>query len=168
MTGRKPSLKIGIVGGSPWGMAVLDRLISHARKDARQHFEVSLFDPGPFGPGVHDPNQAAHLLLNTITAQVDSFSAEHFDEHSLPGAMTFLDWSRQTQDPETTANGLLSCSQFGRHMLYVYATLKANLPSNLLLAESRTAITGITRSGQATKCLSSAVSCLTGPRGGTS
>jgi uncharacterized NAD(P)/FAD-binding protein YdhS len=135
-------LTVGIIGGGPWGMAVLDRLVTLAHENLARPIRIVLFDPAPFGPGVHDPDQPGHLLLNTVTNQVDSFSARHFGEVPLPGALPFLDWMRQS-DGNVSTSGFLPRRTFGAYMRFVFITLKENLPDNADLLALNLAVTAV-------------------------
>ncbi|TLP55338.1 FAD/NAD(P)-binding protein [Parasedimentitalea maritima] len=136
-------IRIAIIGAGPWGLAVLDRLITHARADQTISFRVKIYDPSQPGPGMHDRSQPNHLLLNTVTEQVDSFSAKHFGTPALPGAMTFLEWVRSQSDPDCPAQGFLPRRIFGAYLRFVYDTLKNCMPANIDLEEHRSAVTRI-------------------------
>ncbi|MEL0638681.1 FAD/NAD(P)-binding protein [Marinomonas sp. TI.3.20] len=127
-----------ITGIGPWGLAVLDRLIYKAKKEVNCSFKVFIIDPNISGEGVHDTQQPDYLLLNTVTGQVNSFSAETFSNKPLDGAKTFLEWVRITHDSECQPGSFLSRKLFGMYLKYVYSTLKQNLPNNITLIEKHT------------------------------
>lgn len=128
---------IAIVGAGPWGLAVLDRLVTAARRQPQLALAVHLIDPDGPGPGLHKPQQEDFLLLNTVTGQLDSFSAHHFGEPPLAGAMPFIDWLRTARDIEADPNGFLPRALFGVYLRYVHAVLCDNAPSHLRIAAVR-------------------------------
>lgn len=130
-------VEIAIVGAGPWGLAVLDRLVTAARRQPRLALAVHLFDPDEPGPGLHKPQQEDFLLLNTVTGQLDSFSARHFGEPPLTGAVPFIDWLRIARDIEADPNGFLPRALFGAYLRYVHAVLCDNAPSHLRIAAVR-------------------------------
>ncbi|MES2937053.1 MAG: FAD/NAD(P)-binding protein [Pseudomonadota bacterium] len=141
------SVSIAIVGAGPWGMAVLDRLVMTARRQPLQHFAVTLIDAGDPGPGLHKPQQESFLLLNTVSGQIDSYSARHFGEEPLPGAMPFLQWVRERRGLQADAHGFLPRALFGAYLREVFGVLRDNLPANLALTVVRDAATGISLAG---------------------
>jgi hypothetical protein len=129
--------EIAIVGVGPWGLAVLDRLVTAASRQPRLALTVHLIDPDEPGPGLHKPQQEDFLLLNTVTGQLDSFSARHFGEPPLTGAMPFIDWLREARDIEADANGFLPRALFGDYLRHVHAVLCDNAPSHMRILQVR-------------------------------
>ncbi|WP_418116794.1 FAD/NAD(P)-binding protein [Variovorax sp. 350MFTsu5.1] len=130
-------VEIAIVGAGPWGLAVLDRLVTASRQQPRLALTVHVIDPDEPGPGLHKPQQEDFLLLNTVTGQLDSFSACHFGEAPLTGAMSFIDWLREERDIAADPNGFLPRALFGAYLRHVYAVLCDNAPSHLRISEVR-------------------------------
>lgn len=128
-------LDIAIIGAGPWGLAVLDRLVMTALAQPAQHWHVTLVDPQEPGPGVHTPDQPSHLLLNTVTAQIDSFSAAHFGEPALRGALSFLNWLHAARQMPADPEGFLPRALFGEYLRHVFAVLRDNAPRNLVVAQ---------------------------------
>jgi hypothetical protein len=128
---------IAIIGAGPWGLAVLDRLVMTAHKRSDQHFCVSVIDPDEPGPGVHKPGQPEHLLLNTVAGQIDSFSATHFGEPPLRGALPFVDWLHAVKQWPADAEGFVPRALFGAYLRQVFEVLRDNAPRNLELAVRR-------------------------------
>ncbi|HEY4398963.1 MAG TPA: FAD/NAD(P)-binding protein [Lactobacillaceae bacterium] len=77
-------MKIAIVGAGPRGLAVAERLISNAARDAV--LDVTIIDPYHLGGRVWDPfipnNQV--FLQNTVTEQVTLFSDESLENGGVP------------------------------------------------------------------------------------
>lgn len=140
-------VSIAIVGAGPWGLAVLDRLVMTARRQPLQRFAVTLIDADDPGPGLHKPQQESFLLLNTVSGQIDSYSARHFNEEPLPGAMPFLQWVRERRGLQADAHGFLPRALFGAYLREVFGVLRANLPVNLALTVVRDEATGIALAG---------------------
>jgi len=130
-------VEIAIVGAGPWGLAVLDRLVTAARRWPRLALTVHVIDPDEPGPGLHKPHQEDFLLLNTVTGQLDSFSARHFGEAPLTGAMAFIDWLREARDIVADPHGFLPRALFGAYLRHVYAVLCDNAPTQFRISEVR-------------------------------
>jgi len=62
---------VAIVGMGPWGLAVLERLVSGAleRGAAAPRLTVHVVEPGPPGSGVYGGAQPDYLVLNTPCGQ---------------------------------------------------------------------------------------------------
>ncbi len=131
------STEIAIVGAGPWGLAVLDRLVMTARARPSWNVCVSLIDPEAPGPGVHRPGLEDFLLLNTVCAQIDSFSAGHFGEAPLHGAMPFLQWLHAVRRIDAGAHSFVPRASFGAYLRYVHEVLRDNAPRNLVLKSMR-------------------------------
>lgn len=92
-------VRIAVVGVGPRGLSVLERVISHTRRDGSAA-ELLLIEPGELGTGVHRVEQRDYLLLNTIASQLTIFS----DERMTPGAPvtegpSFFEWCLERYDP---------------------------------------------------------------------
>ncbi len=84
---------VAIIGMGPWGLAVLERLVSGAleRGAAAPPTTVHVIEPGTPGPGVFGGSQPDYLILNTPCGQhsMYPFPAQ---AAGRPG-MDFLDWA---------------------------------------------------------------------------
>ncbi len=127
------NIEIAIVGAGPWGLAVLDRLVTCAQRLPGLKFELTLVDPAPPGPGVHAPDQPPWRLLNTPTGQVDSFSASHFGEPPLRGALSFMNWLHAVRQRPADPMGYRPRADFGAYLRHVFAVLRDNAPKNMTL-----------------------------------
>lgn len=132
-----------IIGAGPWGLAVLDRVVATAARSPEFFFQATLVDPGDPGPGAHRTDQKPYLLLNTVTGQIDSFSAGHFGEQPLRGALPFLGWLREARGIAADPNGFLPRSLFGEYLHYVHGVLVSNAPPNLAIAWERDVAVGL-------------------------
>ena len=127
------SRSFAVIGAGPWAMAVLDRMVTTARRLPQLSFQMTLIDPDAPGPGVHKPEQAPFLLLNTVSGQIDSFSARHFGEPSHAGAVSFLEWLEVARGLRANPNGFMPRALFGEYLRHVYQVLVSNAPPNLLI-----------------------------------
>lgn len=126
-------IHLAIVGLGPWGLAALDRIVTAARRRPGLRIHVTAVDPGPPGPGVHAPTESPLVLLNTVAGQVDSFSAAHFGEPALPGALGFLAWARRNGHPGASGDAFLPRAVLGRYLAFVFGVLRDAAPGNLEL-----------------------------------
>jgi hypothetical protein len=92
-------VRIAVVGVGPRGLSVLERVISHTRREGSPPAELLLIDPGELGTGVHRGRQPDYLLLNTIASQLTIFS----DGRMTPGGPvtegpSFFEWCLERYD----------------------------------------------------------------------
>ena len=84
---------MAIVGMGSRGLSILEQLIGLARRNPNQRLLIEVFDPQTPGSGLHLPEQADYLMLNTMAGQISAFSvafpASRPDE---PAGLTFLRW----------------------------------------------------------------------------
>ncbi|MDQ1212585.1 FAD/NAD(P)-binding protein [Pantoea anthophila] len=89
-------LHIGIVGGGPRGLVVLERLTHYATRYAIP-LVISVIDPQQPGAGVHSPSLPEYKMLNTVAGQITLFP----DENMLAACeesrtvYTFIEWCRK-------------------------------------------------------------------------
>src|SRR5690606_29612482 len=84
---------MAIVGMGSRGLSILEQLIRLARKNPEQPLLIEVFDPQTPGSGLHLPEQADYLMLNTMAGQISAFSAAF--PASLPdepAGLSFLQW----------------------------------------------------------------------------
>lgn len=128
---------VAIVGAGPWGLAVLDRIVTRSRSHPELDMHIDIFDPQKPGTGIHSMHQSDLLLLNTMTGQIDSFSAAHFGDKAMEGALSFMGWLHQYHDDLCSPNGFLPRKLFGNYIRFVFDVLKSNLPGNVSLTTHR-------------------------------
>lgn len=136
-------LRIAIVGLGPWGLCVLERLLSAARPSPRRRtLQIHGFEPNLPGGGVHDPGEPDYLLLNTVAGQVSLFAGADRDGLAAAyGGKSFLEWLEDegytlTEDgPRISPHGgrigagdFLPRALFGRYAQWCYRRLVAALP----------------------------------------
>ncbi|MDD9884474.1 MAG: FAD/NAD(P)-binding protein [Gammaproteobacteria bacterium] len=128
---------IAIVGAGPWGLAVLDRIVTRARLHSELDLRIDIFDPQEPGTGIHSPHQGEFLLLNTMAGQIDSFSSTHFGGKTMRGALSFMDWIHRYHDARCSSNTFLPRKMFGEYLRFVFDVLRSSLPSNVSLTKHR-------------------------------
>ncbi|MDR8050743.1 FAD/NAD(P)-binding protein [Burkholderia cenocepacia] len=83
--------RAAIVGGGPRALSILERLVEYgSRIPYDQRLEVFVIDPGEFGEGAHNAEQARHLMINTLAAQITMYPP-----HGIIGGRakpSFLHW----------------------------------------------------------------------------
>ena len=124
-------MRIALVGAGPWGLAVFDRLVARARRGAIGACEVVLIDVRPPGTGVHAPDLAPGLLLNTASEEIDAFGAAAFGEAPVAGARGFRDWLESTGASRAAASGFVPRRCYGRYLGFVHETLRRAAPPGL-------------------------------------
>lgn len=142
-------LRIAIVGLGPWGVCVVERLVSCYRQltGVKRGLAIHCFDSKSPGAGVHDPLEPDYLLLNTVVGQVSLFAAASRDGLLEDyGGKTFLQWARyegytlDEDGPRRGANGrmieetdFLPRALFGRYAAWAYQQIIRSLPDGIAL-----------------------------------
>lgn len=142
------SITICLIGLGPWGLSVLERIISRARQQqSRQtRIRVHVIEPGDPGVGVHTRDLPDYILLNTICSQVSMFVEDHFPD--IPSPQTgpnLLEWVRargyrlkdgsyavvRDQGREISPEDFLPRRLLGEYLSWFYQHLLTNIPSNV-------------------------------------
>ena len=123
-------MRIAVIGVGPRGLSVLERVISHTRRDGPP-VELLLVEPGELGIGIHRLKQPDYLLLNTIASQLTIFS----DERMTPGAPVttgpgFYEWCRQRRE-SVRFDEFLPRRLLGEYLQWAAAELLAQAPDRL-------------------------------------
>lgn len=95
-----PPRTVAIVGGGPRGISVLERLLANAEVLEDPGLQVVIIEPYRAGGGrVWDPDQPAHLLMNTLCADATHFTDDTVDIAGpiRPGP-TLYDWGLMVRD----------------------------------------------------------------------
>jgi uncharacterized NAD(P)/FAD-binding protein YdhS len=137
-------LEVAIVGLGPWGLCVLERLLSGFLKltPAERSLHVHCFEPNSPGAGVHDTSEPDYLLLNTVAGQVSLFAAADRDGLSSHyQSKSFLQWVRDegyalpavstcagSEERPIAGTDFLPRSMFGRYALWCFHRLIDCLP----------------------------------------
>lgn len=131
---------VAVVGAGPWGLAFLERLLAVAVASGVEDLAVHIIDPKNPGPGVYDPGQAHHLILNTPCGQHSMFGLR--DTSDPLHAFTFHAWATETGltwhgdtcvdrpgGRRISPHDFLPRALMGRYLEACYARLVAATPS---------------------------------------
>jgi hypothetical protein len=133
---------IAIVGLGAWGLCVLERTISRARR-TDQSIRVHGIEPGALGGVPYGPSQPDYLVLNNPCGQLSLYAA--FDEPETPRyGLGFVEWAQRTGyhwvgdecriDPTgrpIDAGDYLPRRLMGEYLAWFYETAISDLPPNL-------------------------------------
>lgn len=85
--------RVAIVGMGSRGLSILEQLIGLAQRNPDWQLVIEVFDPQTPGSGLHLPEQADYLMLNTMAGQISAFSAAFpASMPDEPAGLTFLQW----------------------------------------------------------------------------
>ncbi|WP_426111469.1 FAD/NAD(P)-binding protein [Pseudomonas sp. DSP3-2-2] len=75
------------------GLSILEQLMGLAQRNPERPLLIEVFDPQTPGSGLHLPEQADYLMLNTMAGQISAFSAAFpATLPNEPAGLTFLQW----------------------------------------------------------------------------
>ena len=141
-------INICIVGLGPWGLCVLERILSRVRCQPapRTPVVVHIIEPGDPGVGVHTRDLPDYNLLNTKCSHVSMFIEDHFPDTPAPeSGPNLLEWAhaqgyRLKEDGYTlTRNSgrdispedFLPRRLMGEYLSWFYQRLLKNAPSGV-------------------------------------
>ena len=133
--------EVAIIGMGPWGLAVLERLLTASRAEAgRRHLVIHVVEPGTPGPGVYALDLPPHLIMNTPCGQISLWPGEP-EEATLPYQVGLLQWARthgyswhddlcvpEAGGRELTEHDFLPRSVVGRYLSWFYQQLVQSAP----------------------------------------
>ncbi len=143
---------IGIVGCGPWGLCVLERILSRARRIDVGDLRIHIIEPGVPGMGVHFRGLPDYLLLNTKCSQVSMFVEDEFGDIPDPIAgPNLLAWAREQgyrmqpdgfgvsigEGRELAAGDFVPRRLLGEYMHWCYTRLLRSAPGNVTLTHHR-------------------------------
>lgn len=143
--------RIAIVGMGPRGLTVLERLVANQRAQNSGTVDIYIFDPNPPGTGCHDPDQAGHLLVNTVAGQITQFSdSTVINAGPVLDGPSFHEWlaaedARKGTGNPTDPDGYSSRAAFGRYLHWCYHYLVALAPANCNITLFRDEVLGLDR-----------------------
>ena len=120
----------------PRGLTVLERLVANQRAQKFDAVRIYIFDPNPPGTGCHDPDQAGHLLVNTVAGQITQFSdSTVVNAGPVLDGPSFHEWLtaedlRNGAASHSNPDGYYSRAAFGRYLHWCYHYLVALAPAN--------------------------------------
>jgi uncharacterized NAD(P)/FAD-binding protein YdhS len=122
---------VAIIGAGPRGLSVLERLCDvHAT--SCDGLTVHLIDPNPPGSGTHYPDQANHLLMNTVAGQVSMFRTGDSVAEMPVSGLSLADWAGVDGDV------YLPRSVLGRYLTYAYRRFCREAANRITFREHRT------------------------------
>ncbi|MBY0556381.1 MAG: FAD/NAD(P)-binding protein [Burkholderiaceae bacterium] len=137
---------VAIIGMGPRGLSVLERLAALCCHTGLG-LDIHVIEPGACGPGVHDPGQPQHLLINTLASQVTLFPlAGSVRYPSVCEALSLTAWARQQgyqrhdehyqcerSGTPVSDSDYLPRSLLGSYLCWVYHALVAAMPACVTL-----------------------------------
>jgi uncharacterized NAD(P)/FAD-binding protein YdhS len=139
--------KIAIVGIGPRGLAVIERVLSHAGICNEVSLELILFDPGNPGPGCHSVSDSSESLLNTLASQITQFPSDsEVDAVKRLEGPDFDTWAGQTGAARTHSITIGNQEHyypralFGSYLSEAYETIFRSAPPNVTIRFYRTSI----------------------------
>ncbi len=146
------SASIGIVGCGPWGLCVLERILSRARRIDVGGLRIHIIEPGEPGMGVHFRGLPDYLLLNTKCSQVSMFVEDEFGD--IPDPVTgpsLLEWAREQgyrmsrdgfgvsigEGRELSPGDFVPRRLLGEYMNWYYSRLLRDAPGNVTITHHR-------------------------------
>jgi FAD-NAD(P)-binding len=134
--------EFAIVGLGSWGISVLERTVSRARRTDTT-IRVHVVQPGELGGGVYSAEQPDYLVLNNACGQL-SLYASRDDGEDRPYGIGLYDWAVQRgyrwvdyrcvvggQGEAIRPTDYLPRRLMGEYLVWFYDTLVADVPPNL-------------------------------------
>jgi uncharacterized NAD(P)/FAD-binding protein YdhS len=147
-------VEFAIVGLGPWGLSVLERTVSLARRTDRA-IRVHVVQPGALGGGVYSQAQPDYLVLNNACGQLSLFATPD-EPGDRPYALGLHPWAVQrgyrwvghecrigTDGEPLLATDYLPRRLMGEYLAWFYTTLVADAPPNLEVVRHQAAVVDI-------------------------
>ena len=121
--------RLAVIGGGPRALNVLERLL--ARPSLHGSIEVTVFEPGVLGPGVHGASRGDHLWLNTVAGELTTWTDREMVGRcrGIAAGPTFLDWARDREvhvERHGTSRPVAFGDYVARHLLADYLAEQAH------------------------------------------
>ncbi|MGH9108128.1 MAG: FAD/NAD(P)-binding protein [Acidimicrobiales bacterium] len=154
-------VEVAVVGMGPWGLAVLERLVSGTieRGDGAPGLTVHVIEPGTPGPGLYGGDQPDYLILNTPCGQHSMYPFPGQDRGRR--GTGFFEWAvsagYQWVDDHcevTTAGRPLTPHDFlprrlmGEYLAWFYRCLVEESPPTLRVVHHRTTAVDVVALGR--------------------
>jgi uncharacterized NAD(P)/FAD-binding protein YdhS len=137
-----PMIEIAIVGLGSWGLCVLERTVSRARRTG-VGVRVHVVEPGQLGGGVYSVEQPDYLVLNNACGQLSLYASPEQD--ITPAyAIGLHEWAVQrgyrwvghecrigTEGAAIMPTDYLPRRLMGEYLVWFYDTLVASAPANV-------------------------------------
>jgi uncharacterized NAD(P)/FAD-binding protein YdhS len=135
-------IEFAIVGLGSWGLCVLERTVTRARRTGRL-IRLHLVEPGQLGGGVYAMSQPDYLVLNNACGQLSLYASPEQGEEP-PYAVGLHEWAVGrgyrwvghecrvgTEGDPILVTDYLPRRLMGEYLAWFYDTLLANAPANL-------------------------------------
>jgi hypothetical protein len=136
-------VEVAIVGLGAWGLSVLERAVSVARRRPRTTVRLHVIEPGAPGGAQYSVDQPDYLVLNNACGQLSLYAAA---DHTHADALGLYDWAVRTGyrwvgeecriDPAgrpIEPTDYLPRRLMGEYLAWFYDTATRDLPRNLEL-----------------------------------
>jgi hypothetical protein len=136
-------LTVTIVGLGPWGLSLLERLVTTLRAESRPEVRIHVVEPGAPGVGVYDTAQPDWLILNTPCGQHSMYPLPApgpqpryaVDFHTWVGAQGYR-WvdercERTSAGRPVSPHDFLPRRLMGEYLAWFYRTLVAEAPAGV-------------------------------------
>jgi uncharacterized NAD(P)/FAD-binding protein YdhS len=146
--------EFAIVGLGSWGLCVLERAVSRARKTT-ESIRLHVVEPGQLGGGIYTMEQPDYLVLNNPCGQLSLYASPDGDDP--PYAVGLHEWAVEkgyrwvgyeckigTAGTAILATDFLPRRLMGEYLAWFYETLLADTPPNLEIVRHFASATDIT------------------------
>ncbi len=151
---RPPTVDFAIVGLGAWGLCVLERTVSQARR-TNACIRVHVIEPGQLGGGVYSVEQPDFLVLNNACGQLSLYASPDSDEER-PYALGLHEWAVAkgyrwvgyecritTEGAPIQPTDYLPRRLMGEYLAWFYEVLVADAPRNLDIVRHYAAVLDI-------------------------
>ena len=148
-------IEFAIVGLGSWGLCVLERTVSRARRTSAS-IRLHVVEPGQLGGGIYAMQQPDYLVLNNPCGQLSLYASPDGDEDP-PYAVGLHEWAVEkgyrwvgyecrigTEGVPILATDFLPRRLMGEYLAWFYDTLLADAPPNLEIVRHFASATDIT------------------------
>ena len=148
-------IEFAIVGLGSWGLCVLERTVSRARRTSAS-IRLHVVEPGQLGGGIYTMQQPDYLVLNNPCGQLSLYASPDGDEDP-PYAVGLHQWAVEkgyrwvgyecrigTAGVPILATDFLPRRLMGEYLAWFYDTLLADTPPNLEIVRHFASATDIT------------------------
>ena len=148
-------IEFAIVGLGSWGLCVLERSVSRARRTTTP-IRLHVVEPGQLGGGIYTMEQPDYLVLNNPCGQL-SLYASPADAEDPPYAVGLHEWVVEkgyrwvgyecrisTEGTPILSTDFLPRRLMGEYLAWFYETLLADAPPNLEIVRHYASATDIT------------------------
>ncbi len=154
--------EICIIGLGPKGLTVLERLISHAKKeDYSGKMVINLIEPGIIGLGIYNLKQPDFWLLNTVCSQITMFPDNTTVNSPFIKGPSLYEWVNKegykisndgfsiskTEGRNIERDDFLPRRLLGEYLRFFFEKITKDLPQNIILNEYNVAAIDIKNIG---------------------